>query len=61
MSMIESDRLAPPRPGWVPPSVPSTRIVVGVDVNIPLASVSCASTDFGTRSFAPEMPCENDR
>ena len=54
--MIESERLASPRPGCVPPSVPRTRIVVGVEVSSPSWLFSSASTGFGTRAFASEMP-----
>ena len=59
--MIESARRASLRPGCVPPSVPSTRIVVGVDVSIPFWLFSSASTGFGTRAFASEMPLETER
>ena len=56
ISMIESERLASPRPGWVPPSVPRTRIVVGVEESSPSCFVSSASTGAGTRALASEMP-----
>ena len=59
--MIESERFASPRPDWEPPSVPRTRIVVGFDVRRPFCGVNSASTGAGTRSFASEIPRENDR
>ncbi len=56
--MIESERFAPARPFWVPPSVPRTRIVVGVERSIPSFFASWRRTPAGTRSFASETPLE---
>ena len=58
--MTESERRASPRPGWVPPSVPRTRIVVGVEVSSPSWLVSSLFTAAGTRALASEMPPETD-
>ena len=60
-SMIESERLAPSRPARLPPSLPSTRIVVGVESSIPSVFVSWRRTPAGTRSFAASTPFETER
>ncbi len=58
INMIESDLFAPERPFCVPPSVPSTRIVVGVETSRPSFFFSCFRTPTGTRSFASDTPLE---
>jgi len=59
--MIESERLAPSRPARLPPSLPSTRIVVGVESSIPSVFVSWRRTPAGTRPFAASTPFATER
>ena len=59
-SMIESECRDPGRPGS-PPSVPSTRIVVAVELRSPFWCVSRCLTLGGTRSLASPTLLESAR
>ena len=62
MSMIESARCASLRPGCVPPSVPSTRIVVGVDVEHPVLALQLARAPASGRARSrPRCRAETER